>query len=440
MRDYFNDLSDYLTGNLTGDEILTASFSGEDSDFVRFNQSKVRQSGHVAQRYLSVDLMDGQRHAAGTVTITGDKDEDRGRLDDLMSQLRELVPNLPEDPHLLFNEEVQSTEQIGESHLPPAGDAVEQILSAGEGHDLVGIFASGEITAGFANSLGQRNWFTSSSYNFDYSLYHHGDKAVKSAYAGFEWNPSAVRQKVASAAEQLTVLAQEPKTIDPGKYRVYLSPVALESFVGMLGWGGFGLKSHKTKQTVLLRMIEDGATLSPEVTISENTRDGVAPNFQEKGFIKPDVVTMIDKGEYKDCLVSPRSAKEYDVPTNGSGAWESPESFDVAAGTIPEDEVLTRLDKGLYINNLWYLNYSDRPNCRITGMTRFACFWVENGQIVAPLNVMRFDETMYRALGENLIGLTKEREMLLDAGTYGGRATSSSRMPGALVEDFNFNL
>ena len=48
-------------------------------------------------------------------------------------------------------------------------------------------------------------------------------------------------------------------------------------------------------------------------------------------------------------------------------------------------------------------------------MTRFACFWVEEGQIVAPINVMRFDETLYRVLGENLIDLTCEREMILDA-------------------------
>jgi hypothetical protein len=65
---------------------------------------------------------------------------------------------------------------------------------------------------------------------------------------------------------------------------------------------------------------------------------------------------------------------------------------------------------------------------------------VEKGRIVAPLNVMRFDETIYRALGGNLIGLTESREMLLDASTYEGRATESSRMPGALIEDFNFNL
>ncbi len=129
-----------------------------------------------------------------------------------------------------------------------------------------------------------------------------------------------------------------------------------------------------------------------------------------------------------------------DVPTNGASGDEFPQSVDVGAGDLPSDDVLRRLDTGIYINNLWYLNFSDRPNCRTTGMTRFATFWIENGRIQAPLNVMRFDETVYRALGENLVGLTSEREMILDPQTYSGRSTCSSRLPGALVEEFTLTL
>ena len=63
------------------------------------------------------------------------------------------------------------------------------------------------------------------------------------------------------------------------------------------------------------------------------------------------------------------------------------------------DDALAALDTGLCVGNLWYLNYSDRPACRMTGMTRFATFWVEDGKIVAPVDVLRFDDTIYRMLG-----------------------------------------
>ena len=441
MQEYFYQLADALTALLQGSEVYTCTFDAEDSDFVRFNRSAVRQAGTVTQRFFSLTLINGMRHTSGTVSVSGELEVDWPRVAALLTELREQLPFLPEDPHLLYATEVRSSEHHGENHLPEDSAAiVAAIQEAGRGRDLVGLYAAGGIHSGFANSFGQRNWFSSYSYNFDWSFYHQGDKAVKCGYAGFVWDPAEFTRKVAAAAEQLAGLARPPRTIEPGRYRVYLAPDALYEIIGLLGWSGFGLKEHRTKQTVLLKMIEEGARLHPTVTIRENTRDGVAPNFQEDGFIKPDQVTLIENGAFRDCLISSRSAKEYSVPTNGASGGEMPESLDMAAGSLPTVEVLRRLDTGGYINNVHYLNYSDRTACRITGMTRFATFWVENGVIQAPLNVMRFDETLYRLLGENLIGLTAERDLLLDASTYYARSTSSGRMPGALVGDFTFTL
>ncbi len=440
IQAYFYKLADELQARLKGGELFTAAFYGEDSEFARVNHAAVRQAGSVTQRSLQFDLIDGRRHASSEITLTGEAETDRMRCDALLTGLREKLPHLPEDPHLLYATEVHSTEQHGENRLPVAGDTLTSVLDAAKGKDLVGLWASGGIYSGFANSLGQRNWFSTYTFNLDWSLYHQADKAVKSASAGFAWNPAEFGRKLEIASEQLSVLAREPKTIPPGKYRVFLSPVALVEIMGMLGWGGFGLKDHRTKQTTLIRMLEQGARLNPAVTIAENTKEGVTPNFQEAGFIRPDRVVMIEGGAFRDCLVSPRSAKEYGVPTNGASQGEYPESLEMGAGAIPSAEVLQKLGTGVYINNLWYLNYSDRPACRITGMTRFACFWVEDGKIASPLNVMRFDESVYRILGENLIGLTAEREMILDAQTYFRRSTGSMRLPGALIEDFTFTL
>jgi predicted Zn-dependent protease len=440
MQEYFYTLADMLTTLLHGQEVYTCTFRGEESDFVRFNRSAIRQPGTVSQRFLSLDLLDGRRHAAGDIGLSGDLDIDRPRVTELVQGLREKLPYLPEDPYLLYATEVHSSEQHGANRLPPPQATVAAMLEAGQGHDLVGIYAAGGIYAGFANSLGQRNWFSSYSFNCDWSFYYQGDKAVKTAYAGFVWDQEAFAQKVTAALSQLEVLRQPPRTIPPGRYRVYLAPAALYDILELLSWGGFGLKNHRTKQTTLLKMVEEGARLHPAVTLVENTRDGVAPNFQGAGFIKPEQVVLIDAGAFRACLVSPRSAREYGVPTNGASGREAPESLEMAPGTLPRQAVLSQLDTGVYINNVWYLNYSDRSACRLTGMTRFATFWVEHGAIQAPLNVMRFDESIYRMLGEHLLGLTAERDFLLDANTYHQRSTDSGRLPGALIDDFTFTL
>jgi predicted Zn-dependent protease len=440
MQDYFYTLADTLTSLLRGSEVYTCLFHGEASDFVRFNRSAIRQPGTVTQYTLRLDLIDGKRHTASHLALSGDLEIDRTRLTTLVEGLRDKLPHLPEDPHLLYATEVRSSEHHGENRLPPSQDPVTALLEAGQDRDLVGIYAAGGMHTGFANAFGQRNWFSSYSFNADWSFYHAGDKAVKTAYAGFVWNSDAFAQRVTEAVAQLEQLRHPPRTIAPGRYRVYLAPAALHDVLEILGWGGFGLKDHRTKQTTLLRLHEEGVQLHPAVTIIENTRDGVAPNFQEDGFIKPDQVHLITSGRFHECLVSPRSAQEYGILTNGASSREAPESLEMAAGSLARDDVLRQLHTGIYINNVWYLNYSDRAACRMTGMTRFATFWVEQGSIQAPLNVMRFDESIYRMLGEHLVDLTTERDFMLDANTYHRRSTNSSRLPGALIEDFTLTL
>jgi len=440
MQTYFNELADHVGTQLKGKEVFTATFDAEDSDFVRFNHNEVRQAGSVTQRRMGIHLIKGQRHASGDLTLSGEMDGDKQQVSRLLEILRATLPNLPEDPHLLYSEEVQSGEHHGDNQLPPGPETVRSVIKTARGKDLIGIYAAGGIYSGFANSFGQRNWYSTHSFNLDWSLYHQRDKAVKEGYAGFAWNQDDFTGKMQGAKDQLKVLSRKPRTIKPGKYRVYLSPVAMYDILNTLAWGGFGLKDHRTKQTTLLKMIEEGAELHPQVSISENTAQGVAPNFQSAGFIKPDRVDLIEGGCFRNCLASPRSAKEYGVKTNGASGWEAPESFDMAPGTLPREDVLRELDEGLYINNVWYLNYSDRPACRMTGMTRFATFWVEGGKIAAPVNVMRFDETVYRMLGDNLLAITAERDFLLDSETYDQRSTQSARLPGALVKDFSLTL
>lgn len=440
MQTEFATLVDAIAPLLRGEELYTCNFAGEQSDFVRFTRGAVRQAGAVTQRSLTIDLIEGRRHAAGTLTLSGVADTDRARLARLIEELRAMRTQLADDPYLHYATEVQSSECRRAAALPSAGEASATIQSMARHGDLVGIYAAGAIHAGFANAFGQRNWFSSESFNLDWSYFHDTDKAVKGAYAGTAWDDEQLRHKAETSAEQLTVLRQPARRLSPGRYRVYLAPAALWELLSILGWGGFGLRAHRTKTTPLLKMIDEGARLHPAVSLSEYTAEGVGPNFQEAGFIKPPRIELVTGGVYRNCLVSPRSALEYGVATNGASSGEAPNAIDMAPGTLPEARALRELGTGIYVGNLWYLNFSDRVACRATGMTRFATFWVERGVIQAPIEVMRFDETLYRMLGERLVALTAERELILDPGSYFQRSTDSTRLPGALLDEFTLTL
>jgi len=128
------------------------------------------------------------------------------------------------------------------------------------------------------------------------------------------------------------------------------------------------------------------------------------------------------------------------VPATGAHGGESPDALHLHGGTVPDADLLRVLGTGLYISNLWYLNYSDRAACRMTGMTRYACFWVEDGELVAPLNVMRFDDDVLRLFGPGLVGLTATPEFIPNSDTYGARRLGSVTTPAAVVEGLTLTL
>jgi hypothetical protein len=76
--------------------------------------------------------------------------------------------------------------------LPAADAIVEQVLEAANGHDFVGLLATGPVFRGFANSEGQRNFHSIATFNLQWSLYHRADKAVKHSYSGLAWSAEAL--------------------------------------------------------------------------------------------------------------------------------------------------------------------------------------------------------------------------------------------------------
>jgi predicted Zn-dependent protease len=440
MRKDFEQLADAVCVEAPGVDRITLYWSAESTDFIRFNHAQVRQATHVSQRYGTVSVVRGARQATARVSLGGDVAADTQALLAERARLVDDLPLVPEDAYLLLPAEVNHTERDAAGRLPNASQVIDAVTSNGKDTDLVGFYAGGPIARGFADSRGQRNWHRVESFHFEWCLYRTGDQAVKSAYAGSMWDEAAFAARMSAAREQLTLLGRPAKTLEPGEYRVYFSPVAVADLLGTLSWGGFGHKDLQTGVSTLIRAHRGQAQFDAAVTLTEAAAEGIAPRFQADGFVKPGSVSLVKAGRLASTLVSPRSAREYEVPANGANAGESPDSLAMAGGTLPAGDVLAALDTGVYISDLHYLNYSDRQACRMTGMTRFACFWVERGRIVAPIGVMRFDDSLLRMFGEGLVALTQGSELVPDSSTYGERTLRSITAPGAVVEGFRFTL
>jgi predicted Zn-dependent protease len=208
----------------------------------------------------------------------------------------------------------------------------------------------------------------------------------------------------------------------------------------MLSWGGFSARAHHAGQSPLNWLRSGKSTLSPMLSMAEDLDAGLAPGFQADGYPRARRTALIDGGRFADWLVSPRTAREYHLAGNAAGDGEMPETLRVQPGSMKASDALAALGTGLSISNFWYLNFSDRPSARVTGMTRFACLWVDKGEPVAPVEAMRFDDSLYRLLGDQLLALGDTAVLMPAGDTYDARATGGIEVPGALLGAVRFAL
>ena len=414
MKSYFKKVSEYLFNSLESNEILILNFDAEQTDFVRFNHAKIRQAGNVDQATLTLSLVYKRKSLNSVIRLSLDYQKDSVLLLRTLYYLRREIPELPQDPYLMYERNLNSFDRETKNKSLDSFNITDSILQGCHSLDMVGILSTGAIMKGFSNSLGQFNWHESQSFNFDWSMYTDTGKAIKQNYSDQVWDQNIFSSLLEESKQKLQVIDNKEQTIQPGEYRVYLSPSALNEIVDMLSWGGFSYKANKIGSSPLHLMMKGEKKLNKIVSFTEDLTNGISPKFHSDGFIKPDTTELIINGEYKSSLISPRSALEYSVNHNAAEYYESPVSINLKEGAISNDNILATLKDGIYISNLWYLNFSDLNNGRITGLTRFGCFKVSNGEYQGPINTMRFDETVYNIFGDKLIGLTNNKQLLID--------------------------
>lgn len=436
----FNQLIETLLIKKSESEQFTVKLSSERSQFTRFNHAKVRQTGCVADGWIELTLMADQRSSIRQFPFTGNWDVDWQLAYTALQELRDELIRLPIDLYLVLPSGNNTSREIHSGNLLADEAVVPTVLQLVAELDFTGIYAGGLVVKAYGDSNGQKHWFATDSFTLDYSLFSTSGQAVKGTFAGSNWDISAYIAKISEAKKQLELLARPAKELPRGQYKTYFAPAAVADLLAMLSWGAVSEADIQQGNSALAALSRQEKQLSPRFSLKENFQRGLVPRFNELGEIAAPELSVIEKGHLVNSLVNSRTAKEYQKIANGANGSETLRAPEVTTGNLIFEQILPSLDTGLYVSNLHYLNWSDRHTGRITGMTRYACFWVENAEIIAPIENLRFDESLYRFWGENLVDLTNFQEFIPEVGTYESRQLGGSLVPGMLVEDFTYTL
>ena len=439
IQDSFEKNTSEILQTLKSEFQLSFYLEAEASEFVRFSKSKVRQATSVDQAKVTLTLQSPTKISRMSFPMTSNQDEDRKRFQVYFGKAKQELEQLPENPFPVSFPATGTSHKKFEAQIPTAEFIIDKIKSDTQNDDFVGYLASGPMIRAIKNSSGTNHWYSTDIYFVDYSLFE-GKNAVTATVAGSNWNEQEWQQSLNDSRTFLHQMRKTKKTLPKGDYKAYLAPSALAELISTACWGGFSHAAYKQGQSGL-RLLFDGAQkFSQKFTAHDNFDLGLHQPFNSLGEMVPTKLCLIQDGIGQNLLVSSKSAKEYKVESTGSDESESPKSLEILPGHLKREDLFKQIGTGLFLSNLHYVNWSDPKTARMTGMTRYACFWVENGDIVAPLQDMRFDVSLYEIFGTGLVELTDFQETLVNNLTYESRGLGGKKLPGALIDGFKLTL
>jgi PmbA protein len=112
-----------------------------------------------------------------------------------------------------------------------------------------------------------------------------------------------------------------------------------------------------------------------------------------------------------------------------------PFNLSVRGGDATTDELVERVEDGIYVTRLHYLGVVDPREGVLTGMTRDGTFLIEGGRVTRPLVNLRFT-TSFPALVEKLLGLGTDVTLVNRSDFYEERYPFGTLVPAVATESF----
>lgn len=235
-------------------------------------------------------------------------------------------------------------------------------------------------------------------------------------------------------AGEIAKMALKPQQGEPGRYTALLSPLIFGDLINQIGTlasaflvdAGFSFLKDKIGSPVASKNF----TLTDDPTL-QNAYGTKA--FDDEGLpAKRNVI--VQNGTLKTYLHNSTTAKKYGAKTTANAGLivPSPWNLVVEPGGKTFEEMLSRIDEGIYVTNNWYLRYQDYSKGDFSTIPRDGIFQIKNGQIKNPVRDLRISDNMLRIF-QKIRELSKSRSWV-----KWWEVPVPTLAPYAVVENVNF--
>lgn len=415
--------------------------------------NRITTAGEVTNTAVSVSARFGQRQAS-VITNRLDAEGLRAAVDAAEAQAR-LFPENPELMPLLGPQQYAASAGFFDStaSLGPAkrGQVAADAIAVAEEHgDLAaaGFLTASASASAIANSAGMFGYYRSTA--VDYQLTVRTADGTGSGWAGAahrDWSAVDTSDMHTRAVER-ALGSRSPQSLDPGDYPVVFTAQAVSELVGLLSRSlsarladeGRSAFSAEDGTKVGQKLLDERFTLiSDPVGLGASPYDGSGMPLQPEIWFENGILRQLSYDRFwaEQHGVRPTGGAESLRMSGGSASlarFVREGSLRMSGGTASLDDLVRGLDKGLLVTRLWYIRSIDPRTILYTGLTRDGVFWVENGEVVRPVNNFRWNDSPLTAFAS--IEELGRPERVTSSRSV---PTSSREVPPARLSSFQFS-
>jgi predicted Zn-dependent protease len=393
-------------------EVRVSLWSGRSAN-TRFARSEVTSCGDVQEDRLSVTVALGKRHASATLNQI-----DAGSVRETVERAYRMARVSPEDPESLPLLGRRRYLAVPSSHDPAVerlsakerATAVKNAIdAAGERLEVAGFVEHVSGTTLVATSQGARGTHRATSMRMSTTARTREGQGSGWAAGASVRAAEVVPKTIVARAVDKAMRAKSPGALEPGRYTVVLEPAAVVELLNFLN-SALGAREADEGRSFFAAPAGNkiGQKLfSEHVTLKSDPADSMFPSapFDPEGLpLEP--TTWIDRGRLTALRYTRYWAqKKGKEPTGAHG------TLTLVPGGHTAEELIAGVKKGLLVTRFWYSRWLDPQSLLVTGLTRDGLFLIENGEVTAPVNNFRYNESVAHLL-QNIDAVGRERVRL----------------------------
>lgn len=221
-------------------------------------------------------------------------------------------------------------------------------------------------------------------------------------------------EELGTRAGEISKMAKNPEKVEEGKYNVVFAPMAMANLLNMTSRlssafmvdSGFSFLKDKLNKKVgsqVVNLIDDGR--------KENGY--YSAMFDDEG-VPTKTTHLIENGVLKSYLHNTSTAKKYKTKTTANAGLidPSPTNIILKEGKIAKEKLLSGVDNGIYVTNVWYSRFQNYMQGDFSTIPRDGIFLIKNGEIVKSLKGIRVTDNMQRIL-KNVAVLSNRPEWII---------------------------